>query len=177
MHAKYTTDTIRLGRRDGGPTSVNKRHVSHGHRLRFGVHQHLVPIVQDDRLVIGMPNLAADEHPRVASLDDPVQLSQLRLAADRTARIDAGVRPFGCCVLTYTVSPPSRNKLFDEVRLAAAASQRFVPQDQVLVQLELASNRHEEPFTLADEHFVATSIRLRGFTASLSLQPTNIRPA
>lgn len=45
------------GARD--PNSVDKRHVPHGHRLRFGVHQHLVPAAQGDRLVIGMANLAA----------------------------------------------------------------------------------------------------------------------
>ena len=41
--------------------SVNKRHVPHGHRLCLGVHQHLVPAVQDNRLVIGVTNLAADQ--------------------------------------------------------------------------------------------------------------------
>lgn len=55
----------------------------HGDRLGFGVHQHLMPTVQHNRLMIRMADLASDEDRRVPSLRHPVQVSHLRSAADR----------------------------------------------------------------------------------------------
>ena len=57
MHTAYTTDTINKGRRHKCATArfsllIDKRHVPHGQRLVLGIHQHLMPSAQNNRLVI-----------------------------------------------------------------------------------------------------------------------------
>ena len=94
-----------------------------------------------------------------------MQLSQLRLAADRPLVLSRRQAVWMLRAHVHRFAAIAK-QLFDEVRLAAAATERFVPQNEILVQLEFASNRQEEPFTLADEHLVATSVQLRGFTAT-----------
>ncbi len=59
---EHLTDIIGDGRRHKVRRpefafSVNKSHVTHGHRMGLGVHQHLVPAVKDNRLVIEVAHL------------------------------------------------------------------------------------------------------------------------
>src|SRR5271170_2886073 len=53
---------------DGSPDvghSIEKREILHRLCLVLGVHEHLVPVVQDNRAMVGMANPAADIHTHV----------------------------------------------------------------------------------------------------------------
>ena len=52
------------------------------------------------------------------------------------------------------------NQLFAQVRLSTATSDRLVSQRQSRIDKALVLNRNEEPFTLADERFVASAVPL-----------------
>src|SRR5438270_12076758 len=51
---------------------VQKHHVTHGLALVFGVHEHPVPHMQADRLVIGMTNASLDVGFRVTNHASPL---------------------------------------------------------------------------------------------------------
>lgn len=98
---------------------VDKRHVTHGYRFGFGIHDHPVPSIQADRLVIGMANLAADEDAWVATLCDPRKVSQLWLLADQLLVL---LRRQSIRILRTYVNQLSAltYQLFTDVRLATA---------------------------------------------------------
>ena len=164
---------------DRSSRSIDKRQMPHSHRLRLGVHQHLVPAEQDDRLVIGVTHRAADKHQRVATLRNPLQ--RLRSSGCRLIKLAilrARVRPMRMLVADVD---QSRRRAARAPRNSAAfraprANRLVRAGSSFCIALE-TGHRHEEPFTLADESFVATAVPLRGFTFEPVLQPTHGRRA
>ena len=89
LHRQVCTNRVHHGHRVKAAPRVKQSRglidecdVSHRQRFVFRVHHDLVPSVQDDCLVIGMTHTSTDEHARVSSLSDPVQMPKFRLTAD-----------------------------------------------------------------------------------------------
>src|ERR687884_345047 len=60
--------------------SVEEGHVPHGSGLRLGVHDDLVPAVERDRGVVGVPDPALDVDAGVPAHDTPAPALRLRAA-------------------------------------------------------------------------------------------------
>src|SRR5688500_12135514 len=104
--------------------------------LRLGVHQHLMPAVEDNRLVIRMADLATDKDLRVSTLRHPMQVTQLRLTADQLLMLPRrqSIRMLHADVNELSANP---DELLAEVRLARTPAQWLVSQDQQVREFSL----------------------------------------
>src|SRR5436305_15317460 len=62
--------------------SIQEGHVPQRPGLPFRVHKDPVPAVQDDRLVVGVPDAPPDVDPRIPTHDLPVPPPRLRVAGE-----------------------------------------------------------------------------------------------
>jgi hypothetical protein len=154
-------------------SSVDKRHVPHGHRLSFGIHEDPVPVVQHNRLVIGMANLAAHQDLRVAPLNDPGQVTQIRLAADEALVLPRreAVRVLGADIDRFT---SVANQFFDDMRLAGTAPERLVSQNPGRVRAKANADRNKKPLTLANECLIAAAVSFSRLHRKIGLSLPNV---
>src|SRR5581483_11391615 len=137
--------------------SVEEGHVPHGPGLPLGVHDDLVPAVERDRGVVGVPDPAPDVDAGVAPHGAPAPALRLRAARqdDLVLRLGDAVGVAGADVDRLAAGAVAE---LGPMRLAAVAPpQRLVRQDQLLVYSE-AGGRQEEPLALADEGGVLAAV-------------------
>ena len=118
--------------------------------------------------MIGMANFAANEYQRAATLRHPPQVAQLRLMAQQPAMLGRrqSLRMLRADVDHLAALP---HQLVAHMRLAAAACNRLVAEDQPFINRRPIRRRHEEPLTLADESLVASPVALSRLDLQLVL--------
>src|SRR5690349_18642965 len=139
------------------PSSIQEGHVPHGPGLSLGVHDDLVPAVERDRGVVGVPDPATDIDARVPPHGAPAPALRLWVAGQDALvlRLGDAVGVAGADVDRLAARAVAE---VGPMRLAAVApAQWLVRQDQLLVHDE-ARDRQEEPLALTDEGGVLTAV-------------------
>ena len=119
-----------------------------------------MPERQRDGGVVTVPHRAACINARIAAHDAPTPADRIWIALD-DATIFVRREAVRIPVAHVNRFTAAAEDFFDEVRLAAATTKRFVAENEFFIHRERGS-RHEEPFALTAKGSVLTGVTLAG---------------